>query len=171
MGALNVTAVILGSRDGSQHDAMNVGISVSDAKGMPLSDLMETDVQIRIVDRDNAISPSVLFSAQQQATDENGDPVFDENGEPVMVNVPGPARSMGLSGFYRMILIPPPTGWVTSPFMLTIEITKNGDSGQAFGSFADETQLLRFRVASELESMLQQLTALLGAYSRTTPLR
>jgi hypothetical protein len=171
VGTLVVNAVVLESKDSIKFDTMNVGISVCDSAGLPRAGLLETEIQIRIVDRDHVIEPEIFFSDEVQATDENGNPIFDDDGNPVMIRVPGAARPLGLSGFYKMVLSPPAGGWMSTPFVVEVAISSQGDSGQAFASFADETSSFRLTATSELTEAGQEVAALLTAYSRSQPLR
>jgi hypothetical protein len=171
MSAVTVAAVILGSRDSQRFDQMNLLISIYDSLGLPLPGLMEVEVQVRLITRDDVIVPDVFFSNEEQATDQDGNPIFDQDGNPVMIRVPGAARPGGLPGFYRMVLNPPAGGWVDTSFVVEVAVSHGDVSGQAIAVFAEETATFRARVTSELDGMSQQLQALLTAYTQSLPLR
>jgi hypothetical protein len=164
---LNVSAVILASEDSVQGGRgfapgqLNVGISVSDSSGAPVAGLMEAQVQVALTNGGDIQTPAFFFSQETQGTDENGDPII--------VRVPGPARSLGLPGFYLIILDLPAGGWIGPPFTAEVAIRAGADCGQAFASFASETFNFRFFVKDELNSSVQMLGHLLSAYSQATP--
>jgi hypothetical protein len=145
---LDVSAVVLASQDsigyGINSNQIAVGISVSTSTGAALVGLEEAQVHIALVAGDQVQRPAFHFSLEVQEEDENGPKVTDDG--PVMVRSPGPARPLGLSGFYLILLNPPTTGWMSTPFAVEVAIQGDAEYGQTFASFAAEAQ--RFRLES-----------------------
>ena len=168
MPALNLSATVLASRDTLRlRGALNLGISISDSNGSPVGGLDETQVQVALADGSRVQTPGFLFSAQVQATDADGNPIFDENGQPVMIPAPGAARPLGLPGFYLIILMPPPEGWLTSPITVEVAIRMGADSGQAFASFVEESEQFRGIVEADLRDSSTAIFAIASAYEDT----
>jgi hypothetical protein len=173
MAALNVSAVVLASRDSigqfgaSSPSQLSIGISISDSGGAPVAGLAESQVQIAFADGDRVQTPPFFFSQEVQDTDENGDPKFDGDGNPIMIRVQGPARSLGLPGFYLIILTAPDGGWMTTPFTVEVAIRMNGDCGQTFASFTEEALDFRIVAGGNVRDSFEILLKLLSAYSDT----
>jgi len=163
VAALNVSAVVLASRDSVKlMSSLPIAMSISDFGGAPVVGLMESQVQIAFADGDRVQFP--LFYTEVQATDDNG-PMFDDNLLPIMVRVPGPARPLGLPGFY-LIIATLPSAWTTS-FTVEVAISMNGDCGQAFASFTEETHDFRLVAGDYVRTSAEALSKVISAYSDT----
>ena len=137
MGSLRVQAEVLSSQYPikNRFAIVDIVISVSGAGGAPVPGLLENEIQIRVVGSGpSAYVPNVSYHGQVV-------PVLGEDGEPVMVPsgedggmvelttiLPGPARGLGLPGYYCMTVWFPNLG--IGRLAMEVAVNHQGDCGQ-----------------------------------------
>jgi hypothetical protein len=137
MAPLNVSVALLCAFPLTDfRTVIELAIGVSTATdGQPVLGLLESEIQILIACRDfQVFYPKIIYTREV--------PIVDENMETIDIDYqPGPARPLGLPGYYRMVLLPPsgsswPLGNVA--IEVVVAVPRAGgivDRGQALTGF------------------------------------